>query len=183
MYTSLKRSRLMARSIDADTMQRLLVNGVDHPLIRARLQYAKSNQILTHYIQKMVGVERIAPSIMPTQASGRWSTSDPPLVNFPPNIRDVVMPDPGQIWWEFDLQAIEAKIIAAEAGDQPDLDAFRHWYYIHLMTVCGMYHFPLPPNLEGPDHPDNAGWRQMVQWVMNDRRRHLAKTARYSLQY
>lgn len=173
----------MGRTIDADTMQRLLVNGVDHPLVRARLQFAKSNQILTHYIQKMVGVERIYPSIKPTQASGRWSTSDPPVVNFPEAIRDVIIPDPGECWLEFDLHAIEAKIIAAESQDQPDLEAFRSGYDLHTMTMCGMYGFPLPPNLHSPDHPDNAGWRQLVQWKPKDRRRHLAKTARYSLQY
>lgn len=172
-----------SRSIDADTMQRLLVNGIDHPVVRARLQFAKHNQILTHYIQKMVGADRIFPDIKPTQASGRWSTSDPPLANFPERIRDVVMPDPGWSWLGFDWHAIEAKIIAAESGDQEDLAAFRNGYDLHTMTMCRMYGFPLPPDLHGPEQPDNAGWRQMVQWKPKDRRRHLAKTARYSLQY
>jgi DNA polymerase-1 len=124
--------------------------------------------------------------MMPTQASGRWSIVEPPLPTFPAEYRKIVVPDPGWCWAVFDYDAIEARIVAAETHDVEDLEAFEKDLDLHTLTAARMFHFPLPPNLTQAHHtsPECAAWRAEVKWGgKDDRRRYLAKTARYALFY
>ena len=59
-------------------------------LIDLRLQYSEAHKLLTGYINKLVNVNRIYPHHLPTQASFRWSTLNPPITNWP---RACVNPD------------------------------------------------------------------------------------------
>lgn len=129
--------------------------------------------------------ERVYPHYLPTQASGRWSTTNPPLTNFPEKIHGVIKPDPGTYWLYHDMDAIEGRISAALTEDEEDLEAFRLGLDIHTMTACRMHKLPLPPDCTNPHTLEvNQGWRERVAWRgKEDRRRHLAKTARYGLLY
>ena len=163
-------------------------------MARCRLDFAQADGF-RKYVEPLVGQSVVYPHMLPTQASGRWSTSDPPKVNFPddkkadllglPHLRSVFIPHPGTWWLKWDHDAIEAKLAAAYSGDQEDLEAFRLGYDIHTITACRMFKLPLPPNLRNPDAPECEEWRARVSWQgsKGDRRRHLAKTARYALSY
>ena len=66
-------------------------------LASLRLEYSELSHTLNQYIKKMRDVERIYPRSLPTQASGRWSTIDPPLTNFP---KHCISPECPQGWHE-----------------------------------------------------------------------------------
>lgn len=52
-------------------------------LAKLRIMYSEDQKLLTGYVERLVGVGRVYPRHLPTQASGRWSTLDPPVTNWP----------------------------------------------------------------------------------------------------
>lgn len=196
----------MAYSVESDLLTALQRTGVDSVVLNARLEYSETNLMLTHYIPKL-RLARVHPRMLPTQSSGRWSTTNPPLVNFPadclnPNcprhgvfhiasgppcwsLRDCIVPNVGEKWICWDWDAVEAKLVAIFCQDEDDLQAFEEGWDIHTITTCKMFKLPLPPNLKDPHKdPACAGWRGLVGWGgKDDRRRRLAKNCRYALAY
>lgn len=221
------------RSVESDALRRWKLRGGESPLLDARLKYMEVEGV-ARYVRMMGDIAcqdcgfppsmhdgtyepacthfngRVHPLMLPTQASGRWSTTGPPLVNFPPDCinpacpkagtehacdtdlcwsaRDIVGPDEG--WWflHYDLDAIEAKWAAADAGDQDDLDAFANGWDIHTITACRGFGIPLPPIRTKALHtsPECADWRRLwtPEWSGGeDRRRHIFKTMRYATQF
>lgn len=172
--------------IDEDTLRQAKQKGHASVALDARLEYADAKQLLSHYILPMTEVDRVHPSHLPTQASLRWSTTEPPLTNFPPHIRDVVGPDPGWKWICWDYDAIEAKLAAAYSGDTEDLAHFAKGHDIHTITACRALGMDLPPILTKALNkaPECAEWRAQYKWEGgDDKRRRLFKTARYALAY
>jgi len=170
-------------------MYALIAGGHDLPLVRARLAYAEAQQTLSHYLEKLQS-PRIYPQMLPTQVSGRWSTTHPPVANLAKEYKygpkAVVHPDKGEKWLLFDLDAIEAKIIAAYCRDQEDLEAFAKDHDLHTLTAMRALKLPLPPILTKAlsTDPEAEFWRKVVDWKgPKDPRRDLFKTVRYSLQY
>lgn len=184
----------------ADTLRQWLAKGVESQILLARLKYADAEGF-HRYASMLDGKERVFPNYLPTQASGRWSTTDPPLVNFPPSMDDTIMPDEGCFWVGWDLEAIEGRIGSAYMRDREDLEAYNKGYDIHTITACRVWKKPLPPLLDKRVHKDASceEWRQLWREVKvvngkeveivpawegkDDRRRHLSKIARYGYQY
>jgi hypothetical protein len=52
-------------------------------LAMLKVAFSEDSKLLTSYVNNLVGVQRIYPRHLPTQASGRWSTLDPPVTNWP----------------------------------------------------------------------------------------------------
>jgi DNA polymerase I-like protein with 3'-5' exonuclease and polymerase domains len=128
---------------------------------------------IARYLRKLVGRERVHPHMLPTQASGRWSTTNPPLVNFPAHaeddcdrcarvklgelpvpeggwcpraVREVILPDAGWYSIHFDLNAIEGRFGAADAHDEEELDAYRKNEDVHTaLGAVPMFGLPAPP--------------------------------------
>jgi len=203
------KGRPKPNAVDADTLRRWKLKGAQSILLDERLKYMEVEGV-RRYVAMMVGVPRIFPGMLPTQASGRWSTTNPPLVNFPPDCvnpacpgvgtehayrfpecwssRDLVGPDSG--WWflHYDLDAIEAKIADADAGDEEALQGYRKGWDHHTLRTCKAYKHPLPPLLTKALHTDPSceAWRQ--SWTppwdgSEDRRRHIIKTVGYATQF
>ena len=195
-------------SIDEDTLIALKKKGVSNTLLDCRLEYAEASTLLNNFIAPLTKQYKVFPQFLPTQASGRWSTTNPPITNFPKECcnpqheplgkhrpqkgcytpRDVVVPDPGTYWIHFDWDAIEAKLVAAFSHDKADLEAFSKGYDIHTITACKMWGIPLPPILTKACHtlPECEEWRGL--WVPvweggDDRRRTIGKIARYGCNY
>lgn len=223
-------------SVESDALLRLKLRGAESPLLDARLRFMEVEGT-ARYVRMMrdlpcamcghaqgmhrPGVEpayegdircdgyspRVYPNFLPTQASGRWSTTNPPMTNFPPDCinpecsltgkehaygtpqcwsaRDIVGPDPG--WWylHYDLDSIEAKWAAADAGDYDDLEAFAKRYDVHTIRTCRALGRPLPPLLTKALHTDPSceDWRNSWDppWSgEEDRRRHVFKTVGYA---
>ena len=201
--------RKSPNSVDADVLRKWKILGAESPLLDARLRFTEIEGV-AKYVRMMRGVTKVSPNMLPTQASGRWSTTAPPLPGFPPDCanpacpgaseehayrfpecwsaRDLVGPDEGWYWLHWDLDAIEAKWAAADAGDMDDLEAFRSGYDLHTITACRAYKHALPPVLTKACHdgPESEAWR--ASWSppwsgAEDRRRHIFKTVRYATLY
>jgi hypothetical protein len=52
-------------------------------LAQLRMAYTEDADLLSKYINKLVYVNRVYPKHNPIQASFRWSTTDPPITNWP----------------------------------------------------------------------------------------------------
>lgn len=206
------------RSTRADILRevdkKLTKKGYESAYLDLRLNYQEASQCLTQYMPHFAGcgkcgkfpwdhegkgfrhdykqVERVYPSLLPTQTSGRWSVARPPLVTCshpymdpPTKLQSVVIgPDDGTAWVCWDLDAIEAKLVACYSDDEEDLDAFDKGYDIHTITSCNMLGDPLPPNLLNPHtSPECEEWRNSRNWQgKDDKRRNLAKV-RYCVLY
>lgn len=187
-------------AVDADTLRQWKAKGASSPILDARLEFMEIEGI-ARYVRQMQGLDRVYPNMLPTaQVSGRWSTTDPPIVTFPPELRGgtksrpdgsvyipppLLVPDPGTFWISWDFDALHAKIATAYSGDKTDLDAFNQGWDIHTLTACGMFGMPFPPIRTKALHkaPECEAWR--LSWTPpweggDDRRRHLAKTMRYA---
>lgn len=188
----------MANPLKADTKadtlleleNRLAVRKYGSDTLRLRLDYNEQAQVLEQYLSHVYDPTakkqpvRLWPHFLPTQASGRWSTTRPPLPNFPEDIRDVIIPDPYRPWIVFDFDAIEAKEVAAYSHDLDDLSAFDNGYDIHTMTACKMTGMPFPPNLVDPHQsPECAEWREKLGWKGKDDKRRILAKVRYCLLY
>lgn len=174
-------------STEADMLRelntRLTRKGFESEILKLRLLHTEQAAILG-YVKAVLGEERIYPHFLPTQASGRWSVSDPPLTNWTPDIRDMIVPDQGYVWVGFDLDAIEGKIVAAFSHDRDDLAAFDNGHDIHTITACRMTGIPLPPNLKDPHQsPECADWRASLRWLGKDDPRRVLAKVRYCLLY
>ena len=196
-------------SVESDALRKLKIKGAVSPLLDARLRFMEVEGT-ARYVRMMEGRERVYPNMLPTQASGRWSTPSPPLPNFPPDCvnplcsrvgtehayatekcwsaRDIVAPDLGWWWLHYDLDSIEAKWAAADAGDMDDLEAFAKGYDVHTIRTCRALRHALPPVLTKSLHTDPScqAWRDSWNppWSgSEDRRRHIFKTVGYATQF
>lgn len=182
------------KGIDGETLHKLVKAGHTSPVLHARLKWAEAEGF-RRYAAGIAEKDRVHPNFLPTQAPGRWSVTDPPLINFPddakadknglPRLRGLFLPDPGTYWLCWDWDALHAKFMAGMSDDQRDIDAFNKNWDVHTLTCCSMFHLPDPPSFikgEIMSGASCAAWRKLVSWQGDgDRRRHLAKTVRYSL--
>lgn len=157
-----------------------------HPLLELRVMYATAQQVMSHYLEPLRGVARCHPSInFHTQAGGRHSTTRPPLATLPGDLRNLVLPDPGEVWigWDWDQQ--EPRIQRAESGSHVLGRAFDEGEDIHTTFVCQLYGWPYPTNRRDPhSDPLDGEWRDRVGWQgKDDARRVFAKTTRYEINY
>lgn len=178
--------RILANT-EADNLRelrgRLIKKSFESEMLNLRLEYNEQASILG-YVKAVLGEERVYPSFLPTQASGRWSVSNPPLTNWTPDIRNIIVPDPGYVWIAFDLDAIEGKIVAAFSHDRDDLNAFDKGHDVHTITACRMQGVQLPPNLRDPHQsPESAEWREKLKWQGKDDIRRVTAKVRYCLLY
>lgn len=138
------RTQRPKHSIQADVLEALKLKGVESTLLDCRLSFMDLEGT-RRYVAAMEGQERVFPTMLPTQASGRWSTKEPPLVNFPKAIRDVVVPDPDEWVLSFDWDSAEARLFMGYAGDEEDLAAIARGEDIHAQTaqrIFGQAHGP-----------------------------------------
>ena len=180
--------------------------GVTSPMVGFRQRFSDADSVL-RYLRPLGGLGEVHPHYLPTQKSGRWSTTNPPLPNFSVecispdcriggwhvaqstrscwSLRDLVVPRPGEWFLKFDWDAIEAKIAAAESGDEEDLELFDSGADIHVVTMCKMFGLPMPPDITDPHRsPSCYQWRQELGWGgKDDWRRVGSKTCRFALAY
>ena len=141
-------------------LKALVDAGVTSPMVGFRQRFSDADSVL-RYLKPLGGLGEVHPHYLPTQKSGRWSTTNPPLPNFSVecigptcgsrgwhvarstrecwSLRDLVVPRPNEWFLKFDWDAIEAKIAAAESGDEEDLELFDSGADIHVVTMCKMF--------------------------------------------
>jgi DNA polymerase I-like protein with 3'-5' exonuclease and polymerase domains len=73
--------------------------------------------------------------LLHTQASGRWSTNNPPLAQLPEDLRDIIGPDPDTTWLGWDWQQIEPRILEALVRDDEALARWDEDRYLRFTSI------------------------------------------------
>lgn len=179
------------------------ITDAQRRLAELKLEYSDLHRIAISEIPSL-SVERIYPTILPIQVTGRWSYIKPSLSNFskkcinpscPKEIHnktdqcwgmvDCVQPDAGTFWIEHDLDAVEHRIYALILGWQERLQQLQQGYDIHTPVACELFNLELPSSLIDPHESDgDFQWRVNNHWGgKNDARRTIAKNITYGGQY
>ena len=190
----------LQRNLQRDTLRRYAAgkqaSDVAKELIPLRIDYSTYSKLLSGYINKLVNVNRIYPRHLPTQASFRWSTVDPPITNWPRacinqkcpptehewteqcwSVRDILLPDTDEILITWDHDNIEGKIHDLIVNDTDAIKAHNEGYDLHTITTCAIFGYDLPTDLRNP-HTSvvDQGWRSKYNWQGKDTKpRVLAK--------
>jgi DNA polymerase-1 len=94
---------------------------IDHEVVRAFRRLKKTTKIDKDYLDKVADMaddERIHPTTsMLAAVTGRMSMSDPPLHQFPPDARGIILADEGDELTSIDWAQIEPVVAANIAGD------------------------------------------------------------------
>ena len=171
-----------ARSINQDKLTKLRDSGVDSDVLLARLDFIEYEGMRKALV-KLSEADRVFPEILPTQASGRWSTKNPNLGGFKREFWKkhwhIIHPDPGEWWLEFDWSGIEARMFTAYTGDEEDVQLFKQGRDIHTFT-CAKYLMAWAPDL-GVNSPLDS-YNLPTDWLNSkDERRTRAKNFRYGV--
>ncbi len=173
-------------------------------LIPLRIEYSEKSKLLTGYLNKLVGVTRIYPRHLPTQASFRWSTIDPPITNWPRacvnvsclqgehewtdncwSVRDILLPDSDEILVSWDHDNIEGRIHDLIVQDEEAISAHTKGYDLHTITCCNIFSMDLPQDLRNPHTSTlDEAWRRKYKWQGKDtKQRVLAKNFNHGSKY
>lgn len=191
-------------NLQRGTLIKLREKSAHKHLIDLRLEYGEKSDLLTDYVNKLVNVERIYPNHLPTQSSFRWSTTKPPLTNFPRrcinphcsqdehewdeqcwSLRDIVLADDDEVLVTWDHDNIEGRIHDLYLDDVENLKAHALGFDLHTLTCCAMFHMDLPSNLVNPhSSAEDAAWRARYNWQGKDtQRRVMAKNFNHGSKY
>jgi len=154
-----------ATSVDEPSLRAWLRSHEDShgaEVARARLEYQELEGTC-RFLRGLQGLSSVRPRVLVTaQVSGRWSTSDPPLVGLPRDIRGILVPAYGTFWTGMDMDAVEARLAATYAQEHRDLDVLARGEDLHAATAQDIFGVPI---------------------AYEDPRRRQAKTVRYNLLY
>lgn len=195
-------------SVSRDELQKVLtkttLTSQQRALAELRLQYSNIAKLKTDYLEAVRTVERIYPTILPTQASGRWSYINPALSNFPKkcinpacsrlehektvacySLRDCIIPDDNTFWIEHDLDAVEHRIYCLILDWKERIDELKTGKDPHTKVTCELFNLPYPSNPYNPhSSKDDEIWRERVKWRgKDDTRRTMSKNFTYGGQY
>lgn len=180
------------------------ITDTQKELASLKIQYSEYSHLLSNYINKLVNVNRIHPRHLPTQASGRWSTFDPPLTNFPRacinpdciqgehewteqcwSIRDIVKADSGYVLIIWDHDNIEGKIHDIIVDDHEAIQAHKNMHDLHTITCCKIFGYDFPADLCNPHTSTiDKDWRAKYNWQGKDtKQRVLAKNFNHGSKY
>lgn len=173
-----------------------------HPLLEARAMYQLAEQFYVSYVNKFLkpdvkekGFRQYDPNAFVewcspdqsthSQASGRWSVTDPPLTTIPAKLRKMLRPPPGYVMVKYDADQQELRLNAHFAKDEPTLEAFRNGWCVHTLNTCDIFVLPIPPNKENPHGTAEClPWRTEVHWEgKDDKRRVFSKRFVFRLIY
>ena len=191
------------------------VDGDAHPLIEARAFHSAARQNRSSYLTPLLRTrdgeplpdkerkrvakggphsgylitDRIYPRFNITgQATGRWSTTGPPLAQLPGHLYGILAVDPEWPEYYFDWDQIELRLcMIALAKDPLYQEWFANGYDPHSLAACDCLGIPYPPDatkfgiFEGAA---SADWRHKYgvtddEWLP----RKFAKTFIYRLMY
>lgn len=131
-------------------------------------------------------VDRVHPNFaIHAQKNARWSTTEPPLAQLPSNLRDIIIPDEGEVWCHWDWKGIELHFLELHSRSKILKQAHNDGIDLHTWTMCKMFGYDLPPNLKDPyGDESNQVWRERYGFKSSgDPRRVFAKSARYEMIY
>lgn len=170
-------------NLQRDTLRKLSAKD-SNPLIPLRIEYSEKSKLLTGYINKLIDTPRIYPTFLPTQASFRWSTLNPPITNWPRacvnltcqtnleaiygdkayhehewtdicwSVRDILKCDNDEVLITWDHDNIEGRIGSLVLNDTEELDAFNAGWDLHTINCCNLFDMELPQDKLDPHNSD-----------------------------
>lgn len=179
-------------------------NLVKKRLAELGILYSEESRILSNYINKMIGIDRVYPQHNPIQASYRWSTVDPPITNWKRScinpscphtehewtdecwsIRDIICAPEGYAMVTWDHDNIEGRIHDIIVNDPVALEAHRDGLDLHTITCCDMFGYDYPTDRRNPHTAErDADWRTKYNWRGKDTdQRVLAKNFNHGSKY
>lgn len=137
-------------STAADVLEKL---APDHPIVAKILEYRQLAKLKSTYADGLANFiaedGRIHGTFNQTiTATGRISSTDPNLQNIPVRtelgrlLRKVFIAREGCVLIDADYSQIELRVLAAMAGDETLINAFRDHADIHRLTASQVFHIP-----------------------------------------
>ena len=137
-------------STAADVLEKLAPN---HPIVAKILEYRQLAKLKSTYADGLANFiaedGRIHGTFNQTiTATGRISSTDPNLQNIPVRtelgrlLRKVFIAREGGVLIDADYSQIELRVLAAMAGDETLINAFRDHADIHRLTASQVFHIP-----------------------------------------
>jgi DNA polymerase I len=129
-------------------------------------------------------VDRVYPRFgLHSQATGRWSTTDPPLPQVPSNLHHLYLADPEWPGFGWDWDQLHMRLAVGYTGDRKWQEAFDNGFDIHTDSACDLFALPTPPDRGDPHKAAScADWRARMSWQgKEDSRRGFAKRYIYRL--
>jgi len=202
------KERNMMPSISRDELLKQLqkdkLSSKQKEIAELRLAYSNIHTLRDTVIHSLRSKDRISPTILPTQSSGRWSYIEPNLNGFPKKCinpscpkgihektvycwssRDCIIPDKNTFWIEHDLDAVEHRIYCLILNWEERLNDLRLGVDIHTPVTCSLFNLPLPSNRVNPHtSEEDIQWRIDTKWNgKDDPRRTISKNMTYGGQY
>ena len=114
-----------------------VLEKIQDPLAGFTLQYRHYKHTLGHYVSPLSGCDRAYTRFHLDAATGRISSTEMNLLNWPTLIRPMLLPDSG-IFTDADASQIEMRILAALSGDEEMAYIFENGLSIHEQTAEAM---------------------------------------------
>jgi DNA polymerase-1 len=107
-------------------------------VLEARALYQQAEASLKYLEAMKEG--RIYPDFqLHAQASGRWSTNDPPVAQFFEEIEDLLHPEEGEWLVEWDWSQLEPRILAHLSNDTPTIQAFERGEDVYKVSTLDAF--------------------------------------------
>jgi DNA polymerase-1 len=108
------------------------------------LAFKKTKKIkrLERYINKLESDPdgRVRPRVKMTGTKTfRYAYEEPPLQQYPDEVRKVFWAKEGHVYVSVDYKALEARILAVLAGDEPSLEVFRRGGDVHAYNAGDLF--------------------------------------------
>jgi len=138
-------------STSADVLEKL---SPDYPLVKHILEYRGHSKLYSTYAVGLYDYIQADGRIHGTfnqtvTATGRISSTEPNLQNIPIRtemgslIRDVFVPEDGNVFVDLDYSQIELRVLASMSGDEELIQAYADAVDIHAVTASKVFHTPL----------------------------------------
>jgi len=91
----------------------------DYPFIKLLLKHRELSKLNSTYIKPLKGLDRIYPTYHIVR-TGRFATGREtyPIQTVPPALRNLFIPEEGEVWWDADAHQIEPCIMAYLSDDK-----------------------------------------------------------------
>ena len=150
-----------------EILESRIFEGECHPLFECKAAFNWYEDKVAKYIRKQLfdkdnhKLLRVYPHIsIHAQATGRHSTTAPPLAQWPDALQDLLTPDPGDMWLGGDYAAQEVWLYTALINDTATLELLQNGYDTHTLSLCDFFDFDYPPTFRAPyEAPENQAWR------------------------
>lgn len=138
-----------------DTLHRAYLK-TGHPLIRLMIAYSVSTKVMSTYLSNLYGLKSVSCqwNLCGTE-TGRLSSSNPNLQNWPNRMRTLLVARPGTVFVGADYSQLELRLAAALSQDQRMVEAFRNGEDLHAQLAGAVYGKVTP---EGRTRAKNANF-------------------------